>query len=144
MKKYLLLFVLLLSSTSWADGIDPATVKLDIANPLTITIRHSMQQRVSRLVKFYEPGVIGLLKNGDLGIHDASRLDKLATRQIVEKLIDAENNDRQALIAAVAVANSGRPPPVAEYRAMMTQKWISELKSGWWYQDGSGIWHQKP
>lgn len=135
------LFALLVSCA--AGAADQAPIKLDIANPMTVTIQHSMQQRVSRLVKFYEPGVIGLLKNGNLGVRDPSRLNKIATRQIVEKLIDAENNDRQALIAAVAVANERRSE-VDAFRLMMARKWANELHSGWWYQDEQDNWIQKP
>lgn len=139
-KRLALLLAMLLAFS--ASAAEPA-INLDIANPMTVTIHHSMQQRVSRLVKFYEPGVIGLLNNGNLGIHDASRLQKIATRQIVEKLIDADNNDRQAMIAAVAVAHNGRDR-IEEFRGLMTRKWRQELQSGWWYQDDQGNWIQKP
>lgn len=140
MRKIIPLLALLLSLSA---GATESPVNLDIANPMTVTIHHSMQQRVSRLVRFYEPGVIGLLNNGNLGIRDASRLQKIATRQIVEKLIDADNSDRQALIAAVAVAHNGRDK-VDQFRGLMTRKWAQELKSGWWYQDEQGNWIQKP
>lgn len=122
---------------------DTGKVNLDIANPMTVTIHHSMQQRVSRLVKFYEPGVIGMLKNGNLGVRDESRLGKIATRQIVEKLIDADNSDRQALIASVAKAHD-RLDAIDEFRKLMTKKWAKEMKPGWWYQDEEGNWIQKP
>lgn len=144
MRSLLLLSGLMLMGTAYAAApVDPAKVNLDIANPMTVTIHHSMQQRVSRLVKFYEPGVIGMLKNGNLGIRDESRLGKLATRQIVEKLIDAENSDRQALIASVAHAHDRRDA-VDEFRLLMAKKWAKELKPGWWYQDEQGTWIQKP
>lgn len=141
MKHIVLLSALLLSLGAWAA--DPAPINLNINNPMTVTIRHSMEQRVSRLIKFYEPGVIGMLKNGDIGIRDPSRLQKIATRQIVEKLIDAENSDRQALIAAVAMANDRRNA-IDEFRSLMAKKWAAETKSGWWYQDEQGNWIQKP
>lgn len=141
MKNFLSLTAALLLAFS-AAAAEPA-VNLDIANPMTVTVHHSMQQRVSRLVKFYEPGVIGLLSNGNLGVRDASRLQKIATRQIVEKLIDADNSDRQALIAAIAVANNGRDR-VDHFRQLMAKKWAAELQSGWWYQDEQGNWIQKP
>lgn len=140
MRKAIPLLALLLSLSA---GAAEPPANLDIANPMTVTVHHSMQQRVSRLVRFYEPGVIGLLSNGNLGIRDDSRLQKIATRQIVEKLIDADNSDRQALIAAIAVANNGRDK-VDRFRVLMAKKWAQELKSGWWYQDEQGNWIQKP
>ncbi|HMX16324.1 MAG TPA: DUF1318 domain-containing protein [Rhodocyclaceae bacterium] len=140
MKLVTLLAALALSLPAAAETTAP---NLDIANPLTVTIRHSMQQRLSRLVKFLDPGVIGQLKNGDLGVRDNSRLGKLATRQIVEKLIDAENSDRQALIAAIAYAHN-RKDAVDEFRRLMAAKWAKEMQSGWWFQDEQGNWIQKP
>ena len=118
-------------------------IRYDINDPMTVVIKHSMQQRMSRLVKFYEPGVIGLANNGDVAISDASRLGKIATRQIVEKLIDAENSDRQAYIAAIAHANH-RKEAMAEVRAGMRNRWAAEMKSGWMVQDDQGNWTKRP
>lgn len=124
-----------------ALAADP--IRYDINNPMTVVIKHSMQQRQSRLVKFLEPGVIGLANNGDLAISDPSRLGKLATHQIVDKLIDAENSDRQAFIAAIALANH-RKEATDEVRAGMRQRWAAEMKSGWMIQDDKGNWVKKP
>ena len=140
MKTIAALAALLLSLSAAAENAAP---NLDIANPLTVTIHHSIQQRHSRLVKFLEPGVIGLQRNGDLGVRDHSRLGKVATRQIVEKLLDAENSDRQALIAAVAYAHN-RKEAIEEFRRLMAAKWAKEMKPGWWLQDENGTWFQKP
>lgn len=118
-------------------------MRYDINDPMTVVIKHSMQQRMSRLVKFYEPGVIGLANNGDIAIADHSRLGKLATRQIVDKLIDAENSDRQAFIAAIAMANR-RKDATAEVRAGMRLRWAAEMKPGWMVQDDAGNWAKKP
>lgn len=126
-----------------AFAADP--IRYDINNPMTVVIHHSMKQRESRLVRFYEPGVIGLAGNGDLAIADASRLGKVATRQIVEKLIDAENSDRQAYIAAIAAANGRKDDAgLAEVRAGMHKRWEAEMKSGWMVQDDKGNWAKKP
>jgi hypothetical protein len=119
-------------------------IRYEANDPMTVVIKHSMQQRMSRLVKFYEPGVIGLANNGDVAISDASRLGKIATRQIVEKLIDAENSDRQAFIAAIAKANRRGNEAMAEVRAGMRHRWAAEMKSGWMLQDDQGNWAKKP
>jgi len=120
-------------------------IRYDINDPMTVVIHHSMKQRESRLVKFYEPRVIGLAKDGNLAIADSSQLGKIATRQIVEKLIDAENSDRMAYIAAVASANKRKDEAgVAAVRAGMRQRWAAEMKSGWMLQDDNGNWAPKP
>lgn len=143
MKKTLALITALLLSSSVLAAADISNVKLDANDPMSVVIKHSMQQRVSRLVKFYEPGVIGLAKNGDVAISAPERLGKVATRQIVEKLIDAENSDRLALIAAIA-KHANRNDAIPEIRAAMTKRWAAEMKSGWMIQDEQGNWFKKP
>jgi uncharacterized protein len=125
-----------------AFAADP--IRYEVNDPMTVVIKHSMQQRISRLVRFYEPGVIGLAKNGDLAISDPARLEKIATRQIVEKLIDAENSDRQAFIASIAKANNRGNEGMAEVRAGMRQRWAADMQSGWMIQDDNGNWAKKP
>lgn len=143
MKKPLALIAALLLSTAVFAGADISKVKLDANDPMSVVIKHSMQQRVSRLVKFYEPGVIGLANNGDVAISAPERLGKIATRQIVEKLLDAENSDRLALIAAIA-KHADRNDAIPEIRAAMTKRWAAEMKSGWMIQDEKGVWNKKP
>ncbi|MDK9724612.1 MAG: YdbL family protein [Sterolibacteriaceae bacterium MAG5] len=143
MKKPLALIAALLLSTAAFAGADISDVKLDVNDPMSVVIKHSMQQRVSRLVKFYEPGVIGLANNGDVAIAAPERLGKIATRQIVEKLLDAENSDRLALIAALA-KHANRNDAIPEIRAAMTKRWAAEMKSGWMIQDEKGVWNKKP
>ena len=54
--------------------------RTDIANPLTVAIHHSMEQRASRLVKFYEPGAIGLAKDGKVAAVGDTFKYKIGTR----------------------------------------------------------------
>lgn len=140
---------------SWGQAPAPASgsvslpaqaFKAEIANPLTISIRHSMEQRISRLVKFYEPGVIGLANDGRLvTVGDLSAV-KLGTRQIIEKLIDAENDDRHQLLAAVTQANgheANKESDLAQARAAWVPIWRSQMKPGWMVQDDAGHWAPK-
>jgi hypothetical protein len=118
-------------------------INIDISNPMTTVVKHAMQQRVSRLVKFYQAGIIGLKNNGDIAIREGSRELNLPQRQIAEKLIDLENSERMALIAAIAKAHK-RDDAMPEIRSRLAQRWMNELKPGYWYQDNQGNWAQKP
>lgn len=118
-------------------------INLDIATPPVIIVRHAMAQRQSRLVRFHKVGVIGLGSDGMLRIHDSSQLT-LTQRQIAEKLIDHENNDRKSLIFAIADAHEGKQARQDEVRDGLLKRWRSEFKSGWWIQDAQGNWTQKP
>jgi len=117
-------------------------INLDIGTPPVVIVKHSLAQRYSRLVRFYEAGVIGLGDDGLIYIRDGSRLT-LVQRQIAEKLIDAENSERKTLIFAIADGN-GRRNDQPEVWTAMIQLWKSQFKSGWWVRDAQGNWNKKP
>jgi hypothetical protein len=136
-----LISALLLATTPLASSA-AAPFKAQIANPMTVAIRHSMEQRHSRLVKFYEPGAIGLASDGMVAVvGDISKI-KIGTRQIIEKLVDAENDDRRQFLAAVALANQ-RGNDLSETRAAWLALWRKEMQPGWWLQDDQGQWQRK-
>lgn len=140
MKRMILLLAFLalpVSATPAAEQIN-----LDIGTPPVIVVKHSLAQRASRLVRFYDAGIIGLGHDGMIKLRDASRLT-LTQRQIAEKLIDNENPDRNSLIYALAEAQGGK---VAEPAARVAQvkRWQEQFRSGWWIEDASGNWSQKP
>ncbi len=129
---------------SAADGATNgrAEIKLDIGTPPVVIVGHSIAQRSSRLVRFYEAGVIGLADDGLIYLRDDSKLS-LVQRQIAEKLIDADNADRKSLIFAIADGN-GRRDAQDEVRALMVKRWKSQFKSGWWLRDADNKWSRKP
>lgn len=136
-------------ATSTADNVvadsklaGKAEIKLDIGTPPVAITRHSLAQRSSRLVRFYEVGVIGLASDGLVYLRDASKLS-LVQRQIAEKLIDAENADRNTLVFAIADGNGHREAQ-AEVRALLLKRWQEQFKSGWWLRDAAGTWQRKP
>lgn len=147
MKTIALLLVLSLPAAALAADPPPAArtdYNLDISTPMTVVIHHAWQQRQSRLVKFYEPGAIGLKANGDIALREGFKLT-LPQRQTAEKLIDADNSDRQAWVASIADAHKRRDAAaVTEVRAMMNKRWHSQWKSGWYVQDEKGGWAKKP
>lgn len=128
-----------------AQAAAPATeqINLDIGTPPVIVVRHALTQRQSRLVRFYEAGVMGLDIDGMVKIRDRSKLHNLALQQAAEKLIDQENPDRMSLIYAIAEAHGGKDK-IPVVKEMMAKRWRQEFKSGWWLEDEKGNWSQKP
>ena len=145
MKPLLLLLACLALPVSAAepakDAAKPA-INLDIGTPPVVITRHSLTQRSSRLVRFYEAGEIGLGHDGFVYVRDGVKLG-LAKRQIAEKLIDAENAERKTLIFAIADGN-GRREAQPEVWELMRARWNKQWKSGWWLRDAEGKWSQKP
>ncbi len=139
------LFVLLLAFAALpvlAAPPSPSEINLDFGTPPIMVAKHALTQRSSRLVRFYEAGVIGLGDDGMVRMRDDSRMT-LVQRQIAEKLIDQENPDRNSLIFAIAEAHGGKVAQPA-VREAQVKRWKERFKSGWWIQDAQGVWRQKP
>jgi hypothetical protein len=119
-----------------------APINLDIGTPTVIVVKHSLAQRTSRLIRFYEAGEIGLGTDGFIYLRDGVKLS-LAKRQIAEKLIDTENEERKALIQALADSN-GRRNAEPEVWELQRVRWHQQWKSGWWLRDAAGKWSRKP
>lgn len=137
-----LLILAAIALPAFAAAPLPEQINLDIGTPPVIAVKHQMTQRFSRLVKFYEPGVMGLGHDGMVKLRDSSRLNPTLLK-IAEKLIDQENPDRNSLIYAVAESHGGKEA-VPVVRELMVKRWKSQFKSGWWMEDEKGNWYQKP
>ncbi len=123
----------------------PDQINLDIGTPPVIAVKHSLAQRQSRLIRFYDTGIMGLDINGMVKVRDQERLNRqhLSVQQAAGKTIDQENPDRMSLIYAIAEAHGGKDA-VPVVREMMAKRWRAQFKSGWWLEDENGVWHQKP
>jgi len=140
--KYLVLLLACLALPVAAAEPVKAAINLDIGTPPVIMTKHALAQRYSRLVRFYEAGEIGLGHDGFIYKRDGVKLS-LAKRQIAEKLIDMENNERKTLVFVIADSN-GRRDAQPEVWDMMRARWHQQFKSGWWLRDAEGKWSQKP
>lgn len=139
------LAILLLSSLSLSAFATPPTadqINLEFGTPPIMVVKHSLTQRSSRLIRFYEHGSIGLAYDGMIKMRDASHLN-LVQRQAAEKLIDQENPERDALILALAEAQGGKEA-IPAAREAQVKFWKAHWKSGWWMEDAQGNWFQKP
>lgn len=144
MKKPLLLIAILALPAFSTTATEPAKppINLDIGTPPVVVVKHSLAQRTSRLVRFYEAGEIGLGVDGLVYLRDGVKMN-LVKQQIAEKLIDAENQERRALIQALADSN-GRRGDEAEVWTLQRARWQQQWKSGWWLRDAQGQWSRKP
>lgn len=135
----------LIASPTYAATPTPDKINLDIGTPPVIAVKHALAQRQSRLIRFYEAGIMGLDINGMVKVRDQERLSRqnLAVQQAAGKTIDQENPDRNSLIYAIAEAHGGKEA-VPVVREMMAKRWREQFKSGWWMEDEKGNWFQKP
>ena len=144
MKKLLLLLccVTLPAIDAGAAEATLPPINLDIGTPPVVVVKHALAQRTSRLVRFYEAGEIGLGQDGLIYLREGAKM-KLVKQQIAEKLIDAENQERRALIQALADSNGRRNDEAAVWE-LQRARWLQQWKSGWWLRDASGAWSRKP
>jgi hypothetical protein len=145
MKRFALLLACLALPVAAAEPAREAAkppINLDIGTPPVVVVKHALAQRTSRLVRFYEAGEIGLGHDGFIYLRDGVKLN-LAKRQIAEKLIDTENEERKALIQALADSNHRRDAE-PEIWELMRERWNKQWKSGWWLRDAQGKWSKKP
>ncbi|MGH8114869.1 MAG: YdbL family protein [Rhodanobacteraceae bacterium] len=115
---------------------------LDIQTPAINTIMARMRSRYrSTLNSLLGSGAIGFTHNGDVAIHDATKIP-LSGRAQANQAIAAENADRAELYKQIAVAN-GHPEWATRMREAFAQRWIAMAHSGWYYQNASGNWQKK-
>ncbi len=102
-------------------------------------LRARMKSRFAGLKAFYQNGQVGIKSDGLLTIRAAVALKD---RNKVNKLVAAENKDREALYRAIAKAN-GHPEWYAQIKSTFAGRWVSNAQAGWWYQSSGSGWKQK-
>jgi uncharacterized protein YdbL (DUF1318 family) len=117
---------------------DEANLAIDSAE--IRQLRSSMEARFASLQPLYAAGFIGIQADGLLAVRDIGSVP-LKDRNQVNKLVAAENADRQRLYQAIANAN-GHPEWAAQIKSTFAGRWVSNAQPGWWYQS-SGNWKQK-
>lgn len=119
-----------------------ATPDITIHTPAIDAIQARMRERFrNTLEALLDSGAIGYTHNGDVAIHDASKIP-LPQRAAATRAIADENADRAESYRLIAEAN-GHPEWAVSLRETFAKKWISMAHAGWYYQDASGKWQRK-
>ena len=118
-----------------------AAADLEVNTPAITALKNSMQARHGQLAPHYASGAVGLTRDGNVAVRDASAVP-LAARQSVNGLVADENRDRAGLYREIASANA-HPEWEAEVRSTFAQRWIDKAAAGWWVQNAEGVWVKK-
>lgn len=121
-------------------SVATAQGNLEINTPAISALQKAMQQRHNELAPLYDAGAVGLARDGNVALRDASSVP-LAQRSRVNTLIASENADRASLYREIARAN-GHPEWEADIRATFAQRWIDRAQRGWWVEGAQG-WTRK-
>lgn len=118
-----------------------AAQDIDISTPEIRAVKASIKDRSAELFPYLDSGHVGLGYNGQLVVRDTEGLN-LKERGEVNRLVKAENNDRQRLYKEISVAN-GFPDKEAEVQSIFADSWRDNAASGWYLEDAQGGWAKK-
>jgi uncharacterized protein YdbL (DUF1318 family) len=121
---------------AWANQAN-----LDISSPAIQTIVARQTERYKKLESFYNDGTVGLTNDGLIMLRNPSKVP-LKSRNEVNSMITAENQDRLALYREIAIANQ-HPEWESDIRLTFAARWIDRALPGWWYQDSKKNWQRK-
>lgn len=127
-------------------GATPAMAQVaqpEITNPAIRKIIDSRSARYNELRRYLDQGVLGENNKGLLEVRNLEALTDLKARADVQRLVKAENADRQELYKEIAAAKNvdlAQLPKIQEtYAATLRQN----AKAGDWIQQPDGNWVKK-
>lgn len=123
-----------------ADANAQGAVDFDKPSPRKTALENSLANRFPQLKPFFDSGAIGVNETGAIEIRDRN-LVPLKDRNSLLQLVNAQNNDWDALYAEIANLN-GHPEWVDSIRSTFASRWVAKADAGWWYKEG-GSWKQK-
>lgn len=126
----------------WGVRLAYAEVNIDVSTPAIRGIKESMKNRFTQLKIFYDKGAIGENNKGLVDVRDTVGLN-LQERSQVNKLVEQENKDREALYIEIANANKLGAESVPQIRKIFSNSWREKSQSGWWVQNDGGNWEKK-
>jgi uncharacterized protein len=138
--------VLLAAAGAVLDFLVPtaeaAQADLNVSTPAIRQLVAAMEERHTRLKKYYDSGAVGLTRDGLVEVRDQNLLP-LPERNTTRKLVADENADRANLYREIATAN-GHPEWETDIRNIFAERWASRAAGeGWYFQDSSGAWQKK-
>jgi len=127
-------------------GVTPAMAQVaqpEITNPAIRKIIDSRAARFNELRRYFDQGVLGESNKGMVEVRNLEALTDLKARADVQRLVKAENSDRQELYKEIAAAKNvdlAQLPKIQEtYAATLRQN----AKPGDWIQQPDGNWVKK-
>ena len=128
-------------------GVSPAYASdvpaPEVSNPAIRKIIDSRAARAGRLGEFKAMGVIGENNQALVEIRALDQLEDLRLRSEVQKLVRAENEDRERLFKEIAAAKSVDLSQLPRIRETYAATLRANAAPGEWIQSADGEWVQK-
>ena len=114
---------------------------VDISTPEIRAIRQAMKARNDQLRPYLDAGHIGIGLDGFLKVRTTDGLG-LRERAEVNRLVNAENDDRRRLYEEIAQANNF-PEKVDEVQEIFARTWREKAQPGWYLEQPGSGWKKK-
>lgn len=114
-----------------------------VTSPAIRKIIDSRASRVAQLDAFKAQGVIGENNRGLVEARNLESLADLKARADVQRLVKAENTDREALYKEIAAAEGVDLAQLPRIQETYAETLRANAKPGHWIQEPGGDWKQK-
>lgn len=115
----------------------------EITNPAIREIIDSRAARVRELNNFKASGVLGENSQAKVEVRDLGSLP-LQQRAAVQKLVRAENSDRERMFKEIAAATGTDLSQLPQIQSTYAQTLREKARRGDWIELPNGTWQQKP
>ncbi len=115
----------------------------EISNPAIRKIIESRGQRLREINELKAQGVLGENNKALLDIRSLDQLP-LPRRAEVQRLVKAENKDREQMFKEIAAATGADPSTLPQIRTTYAETLREKARSGDWIQKPDGSWQRKP
>jgi uncharacterized protein YdbL (DUF1318 family) len=115
---------------------------VNVTTPAIRALKKSIRDRADSIKPYMDRGSAGISSEGLIALRSKEGLS-LKEKAQLNRIIKAENRDREALYLEIAKANNFPPDRVADIKEIFARSWIKQARKGWWIQGPDGSWSQK-
>ena len=119
-----------------------AALDVNVTTPAIRGLKASLANRFTQLQPLYGKNAIGETNNGLVAVRDTGALS-LKEKADLNRLVEQENADRQALYAEIIRASNLDMGKLGEVQRLFANSWREKSSSGWWIQQDNGQWVKK-
>lgn len=115
---------------------------INVTTPAIRALKQSIKERSEAIKPFMDRGNVGISNDGLLVLRSGEGLN-LKEKANLNRLLSAENKDREALYAEIAKANNFSSDRIPDIKKIFARSWVENAREGWWVQNENGEWRRK-
>ncbi len=119
-----------------------AQIDIEVSTPAIRALKQSLKERFPQLKPYYDMGAIGENNKGLIEMRDVSGLN-LKQKAEINRLLEQENKDRNALYTEILNANKFGKEVLPEIQKIFANSWKESSLANWWVQKESSEWERK-